>query len=83
VAFFAKKELRLVGISERVEEGFVEVLPSQVMSHGFVNRVDTVVVIADAAGDDVGLGYLIGAVNADDFLRWDRRLAAGLGDRMG
>lgn len=67
MAFFAKKELRLVGISERVEEGFVEVLPGQVMSHGFVNGVDTVVVIVDAAGNDLGFGYFIGAVNADDF----------------
>ncbi len=68
VAFFAKKELHLFGVAERIEEGFVEVLPGQVMSHGFVNGVDTVVVIVDAAGNDFGLGYVIGAVNAVDVL---------------
>ena len=67
MAISTEKELRLVGVSERIEEGFVEVLPSQVMSHGFVNGVDTVVVIVDAAGNDFGLGYLIGTVYADDF----------------
>ena len=66
MAFFAEKELCLLGISERIEEGFVEVLPSQVMSHGFVNGVDTVVIIVDTTGNDFGIGYLIGAVNADD-----------------
>ena len=66
MAFFAKKELRLFGVAERIKEGFVEVLPSQVMSHGFVDGVDTVVVIVDAAGNDFGLGNFIGPVNADD-----------------
>ena len=36
------------------------------MSHGFVDGVDTVIVTVDAAGNDFGLGYLIGTVNAND-----------------
>ena len=37
------------------------------MSHSFVENIDTVVVIFDAASDDFGIGNLVGSVNTDDF----------------
>ena len=38
------------------------------MSHGFVDRIDAVVIVTDTPGDDVGFGDFIGTIDTDKFL---------------